>query len=189
MNDKPIDSAVTSTGAAADIPRSDAGVTDGPASRAATAGTTEAASTGVASERAASTRAASEAGDITTSALAIRGLVKRFPGFTLDGIDLDVPRGYVVGLVGASGSGKTTTIGAAIGTIVPDEGQIAVPPMDRVGVVLDTPYFMRSWTPGRIEQAVRPFYPAWSEDRYRDLLARFRIRTSMRLRTSLAVRG
>lgn len=187
MNDKPIDSAVTSTGAAADIPRSNAGVTGGPVGGAATAGTTGAASTRAVQERAvsertASERAVSEAGDITTSALAIRGLVKRFPGFTLDGIDLDVPRGYVVGLVGANGSGKTTTIGAAIGTIVPDEGQIAVPPMDRVGVVLDTPYFMRSWTPGRIEQAVRPFYPAWSEDRYRDLLARFRIRTSMRLK-------
>lgn len=114
-------------------------------------------------------------------ALAIRGLVKRFGRFTLDGIDLDVPRGYVVGLVGANGSGKTTTIGSAIGTVVPDEGRIAMPTMDRVGVVLDSHYFMKGWTPTAIESAVEPFYPAWSEERYRSLLARFGIRTDAKV--------
>ena len=117
-----------------------------------------------------------------TCALQIRGLRKHFETFTLDGIDLDVPRGYVVGLVGANGSGKTTTIGAAIGTVVPDEGHIAMPPMDRVGVVLDTPYFLRSWTPLAIEKAVRPFYPAWSGDRYRSLLTRLGVPTDTRLK-------
>lgn len=116
-----------------------------------------------------------------TCALQIRGLRKHFETFTLDGIDLDVPRGYVVGLVGANGSGKTTTIGAAIGTVVPDEGHIAMPPMDRVGVVLDTPYFLHSWTPPAIEKAVRPFYPAWSGDRYRSLLTRLGVPTDTRL--------
>ncbi len=116
-----------------------------------------------------------------TCALQIRGLRKHFETFTLDGIDLDVPRGYVVGLVGANGSGKTTTIGAAIGTVVPDEGHIAMPPMDRVGVVLDTPYFLPDWTPVAIERAVRPFYSAWSPERYRSLLARLGVPTGSTL--------
>lgn len=57
-----------------------------------------------------------------------------------------------------------------------------MPPMDRVGVVLDTPYFLRSWTPLAIEKAVRPFYPAWSGDRYRSLLTRLGVPTDTRLK-------
>lgn len=56
-----------------------------------------------------------------------------------------------------------------------------MPPMDRVGVVLDTPYVLHSWTPPAIEKAVRPFYPAWSGDRYRSLLTRLGVPTDTRL--------
>jgi fused signal recognition particle receptor len=41
----------------------------------------------------------------------IRGLVKRYGDFALEQVNLDVPAGYVVGMVGANGAGKTTTIG------------------------------------------------------------------------------
>lgn len=123
----------------------------------------------------------------TDHALQIRGLVKRYPGFALAGIDLDVPRGYVVGLVGANGSGKTTTIGSGLGLVVPDEGRIAIPSMDRVGAVLDTPYFMKAWTPSEIEQAVSPFYPRWSPARFRELLSRFEV--SMSTKVSEMSRG
>lgn len=120
--------------------------------------------------------------ETTDCALSIRGLVKSFRGFTLEGIDLDVPRGYVVGLVGANGSGKTTTIGSAIGTVMPDAGRIAMPPMDRVGVVLDTPFYMKAWTPSKIDKAVRPFYTRWSTDRYASLLQRFGLNSDTKLK-------
>ncbi|GAB95733.1 ABC-2 type transport system ATP-binding protein [Kineosphaera limosa] len=114
-------------------------------------------------------------------ALTITDLVKRFDDFTLEGIDLQVPRGYVVGLVGANGSGKTTTIGCALGLVVPGSGTIDIPPMDRVGVVLDSHYFVPWWTPTSLENAVRPFYPRWSPERYRSLLVRFGIKTGTKI--------
>lgn len=115
-------------------------------------------------------------------ALGVRGLRKRFGWFGFGPVDLEVPRGYVMGLVGANGSGKTTTIKSLLGMVVPDAGEIAVPPMDRVGVVLDTPYFMNDWDIVAIEKAVRPFYPRWSPERYRELLHRFGVPAATKLK-------
>ena len=44
-------------------------------------------------------------------AVRVSGLVKRFgPRAVLDSIDLEVPRGQVIGLLGLNGSGKSTLI-------------------------------------------------------------------------------
>ncbi|MGA2230721.1 MAG: ABC transporter ATP-binding protein [Tepidisphaeraceae bacterium] len=57
------------------------------------------------------------------SAILIRGLVKRFyRNQVLRGVDLDVPPGSVVGLLGANGSGKTTLIKCAVGLLRPTAG-------------------------------------------------------------------
>lgn len=73
--------------------------------------------------------------------MAVRGLVKRYETFTVDRVDLTVPRGSVMALVGANGSGKTTTIRSALGATVAEAGQVAMPPMEKVGVALDSNYF------------------------------------------------
>ncbi|HID04315.1 MAG TPA: ABC transporter ATP-binding protein [Candidatus Caldiarchaeum subterraneum] len=57
--------------------------------------------------------------------LEIRNLVKRFGGITaVAGIDLEVRRGEVVGVIGPNGSGKTTLMNLINGIIKPDEGEI-----------------------------------------------------------------
>ncbi len=52
-------------------------------------------------------------------------LVKRYGNFNLD-ISMDVPDGYITGLVGKNGAGKSTTIKLILGLIKPDEGSITV---------------------------------------------------------------
>ena len=42
------------------------------------------------------------------NALEIRGLTRKYEGFTLDSVDLTLPRGCVMGLIGENGDGKTT---------------------------------------------------------------------------------
>ena len=53
------------------------------------------------------------------NAIEIRGLEKHYPGFDLQ-LDLSLPRGCILGLVGENGAGKTTTIKALLGAIRPD---------------------------------------------------------------------
>ena len=65
-------------------------------------------------------------------------LTKRFDGFTLDDVNITIPVGYITGFVGANGSGKTTTIKAALGMVRPDSGSVATWSKERIGVVLDT---------------------------------------------------
>jgi ABC-2 type transport system ATP-binding protein len=53
----------------------------------------------------------------------VRGLVKTFGAVrALDGLDLTVPAGQVVGFLGPNGSGKSTTIRVLLGLLRPDAG-------------------------------------------------------------------
>jgi ABC-2 type transport system ATP-binding protein len=59
--------------------------------------------------------------------LRTNGLVKRFGSITaVDGLDLEVRRGEVVGLLGPNGAGKSTTIGMVLGLIAPSAGTAEV---------------------------------------------------------------
>jgi ABC-2 type transport system ATP-binding protein len=50
----------------------------------------------------------------------------------VDGLDLDVPAGEIVGLIGANGAGKTTTVECVQGLRRPDSGQLRVLGLDPV---------------------------------------------------------
>ena len=55
------------------------------------------------------------------------GLVKRFGSITaVDGLDLEVRRGEVVGLLGPNGAGKSTTIAMVLGLVTPTAGTAEV---------------------------------------------------------------
>ena len=47
---------------------------------------------------------------MSTEAAALRGVQKHYKEFTLGPLDLTVPAGSIVGLVGENGAGKTTTL-------------------------------------------------------------------------------
>src|SRR3954465_14652262 len=67
------------------------------------------------------------AGEYDESVIRVRGLVTRFGAQTIhDGIDLDVRRGEVMGVVGGSGTGKSVLLRTVIGLKRPEGGRIEV---------------------------------------------------------------
>jgi branched-chain amino acid transport system ATP-binding protein len=57
--------------------------------------------------------------------LKVTNLKKRFGGLVaLQGVDLEVPRGSILGIIGMNGSGKTTMLNCINGIYTPDEGRI-----------------------------------------------------------------
>jgi phospholipid/cholesterol/gamma-HCH transport system ATP-binding protein len=64
----------------------------------------------------------------------IRGLVKRFGDkLVLDGIDLDVPTGTSMVVIGGSGTGKSVLLKCILGLIEPDAGSIEIDGRDLLG--------------------------------------------------------
>ena len=57
--------------------------------------------------------------------LKVTNLKKRFGGLVaLQGVDLEVPKGSILGIIGMNGSGKTTMLNCINGIYTPDEGRI-----------------------------------------------------------------
>lgn len=78
---------------------------------------------------------------IATDALVVRDVRRAFGSRrVLDGVDLAIPNGQFVALLGASGSGKTTLLRAIAGLDPGADGEIFVP--DRVAVGFQEPRLM-----------------------------------------------
>ena len=64
----------------------------------------------------------------------IRGLCKSFGSkVVLDNLDLDIPRGKSLAVIGASGTGKSVLLKCLLGLIEPDAGSIKIDGMEMVG--------------------------------------------------------
>ena len=67
------------------------------------------------------------AGEATAPPLVVRGLVRRYGAFTaVDGLDLDVRPGEILGFLGPNGAGKTTTLKCCAGLLPADAGAIEI---------------------------------------------------------------
>lgn len=107
------------------------------------------------------------------NAVEATGVVKHRGEFTLGPLDLHIPRGFVTGMVGANGSGKTTTLRTLLGLIHADAGSITVPPTGEVGIAFDQPFLLPDW---RIRDAIAVyagFRPGWDQEWFDRLCRRF----------------
>lgn len=119
------------------------------------------------------------------NALELEQLEKRYDGFTLGPLDLTLPSGCIMGLIGENGAGKTTTIKLILDMISRDGGTVTLYGRDNresfplgkeeIGVVLDEVSFSECLTTKEVGKIMRGVYRNWDEAAYEALLRRFEL--------------
>ena len=126
-----------------------------------------------------------------TYALQTQGLSMRYhTALALDGLDLALPQGKIIGLLGPNGSGKTTLIKLAAGLLTPTAGTITVCG-EKVGTgskalvsyLPDRTYFSRQQKIRELLDLFQDFYPDFDRVRAEQMLAALGISQEARLKT------
>lgn len=138
--------------------------------------------------------------------LEIIDLNKSYDKFKLSDVNIMLPRGYIMGFVGANGAGKTTTIKLIMNMIRRDSGKINVfgednikyelQIKDKIGYVGEQPVFYDSLTVGWTANFAKKFYSNWDDTIFTGLLKRFKVDKTrkinqlskgMKMKTALAI--
>ena len=116
------------------------------------------------------------------NAIELKGLKKSFPDFTLGPVDLAVPEGTILGLIGENGAGKSTTIKLMLGLLRTDGGSITILGQDakkldknEIGVVLDEPGFPSLLNAKEIRSFLKDIYRNWDDAAWQDYMRRFEL--------------
>lgn len=114
------------------------------------------------------------------NALEIRGLTKTYPSFQLDHLDLTLPSGCIMGLVGENGAGKSTTIKLILEMIRKEAGTIRILgrddgkdirlTKDELGVVLDDVGIPEWLNTAQVGKIMALTFRNWDRNTYEDLL-------------------
>ena len=120
-----------------------------------------------------------------TNALEINDLNKNYPGFSLNHLNLTLPSGCILGLIGENGAGKTTTIKLILDIIKKDSGSIRILGRDctsattilkeEIGVVLDEVGFQECLTPLQIGRIMKDIFHNWDPSLYDQYLQKFNL--------------
>ena len=115
--------------------------------------------------------------------LEVKNLSKSFDSFQLHNISFTLPKGYIMGLIGPNGSGKTTTIKLILNMLKRNGGEVKIMGLDNIadeqkaksemGVVFDTNYFSDEWQVTQVEKSISAFYPNWNTQRFAEILRKF----------------
>lgn len=115
----------------------------------------------------------------------MRDVGKYVGNFRLTVDELQLSRGYILGLVGPNGSGKSTLIHILLGLIRPFKGEVEVLGLrqprreldikQRVGYVSESPSFYEDMTVEWTTTFVSKFYRSWNDTECRHLMDFFRL--------------
>ena len=121
----------------------------------------------------------------TENILELNGVSKSYRDFSLQNVSFQLPKGSIMGLVGANGAGKSTTIKSILNLIRRDSGDIKVFGLDnlqyeqeikeRLGIVFDETYFHGVLKPKQINKFMKDIYKAWDEEQYFGFLKKLKI--------------
>ena len=115
--------------------------------------------------------------------LEVKNLYKDFGGFSLKNVAFDLPKGSVMGFIGANGAGKTTTIKLMLNMIRKDGGDVRILGLDhiegemsvkqQIGVVLDENHFHDSLKAADVSSILKNIFMTWDDGLFRKYLRKF----------------
>ncbi len=110
--------------------------------------------------------------------LEVTNLTKQLDRFQLEGINILLEPGYIMGLIGPNGAGKTTLILTLLGLYKPKEGSIKVCGYDlvkqekaaksNIGFVLDENLFVKNLSARDNAKMYGRYYPKWEYSTFED---------------------
>ena len=116
------------------------------------------------------------------NAITLTGLSKTYPTFQLGPLDLTLPMGSIMGLVGENGAGKSTTLKLILDLLRPGDGEIAIldqpvpasyPHLkEEVGVVLEELSYPAFLTARQVGRLMANAYRQWEPETYEGFLTR-----------------
>ena len=116
--------------------------------------------------------------------LEVKNLCKKYNQFELKNVNLTLPKGMIMGLIGENGAGKTTTIKSIL-NLTNSTGEINifglnVKKYDKkikqdIGVVLNENFFSEYLNPKDINKIVKNIYKNWDEKLYFKYLEDFKL--------------
>ena len=119
------------------------------------------------------------------NAIEIKDLCKIYPGFSLDHVNLTLPCGCIMGLVGENGAGKSTTIRLILDMIARDSGTITLLGKDNrenirllkedIGVVLDEVGIPACLNPKQVGKIMANTFRNWEQAVYDSLLEKLAV--------------
>ena len=128
-----------------------------------------------------------------SNAIEIKKLKKKYDtNFELGEINLNIPSGYVIGLIGENGAGKTTLIKSILNIININSGEIKIFNKDSkkddyltkedIGVVLDDMFFPELLTATDINIIMKDIYKNWDKDLFYKYLADFKLPNNKKIK-------
>lgn len=126
------------------------------------------------------------------NALEIKALSKSYKDFTLDNLNLTLPSGCIMGLIGENGAGKSTTIKLILDMINRDSGTITVLGKDNrdnftltkedIGVVLDEVGISACLNAKQVGNIMKNTYKNWNSELYSQYLRKLAIPDSKKFK-------
>ncbi len=125
------------------------------------------------------------------NALEIKNLTKKYKNFTLDSVNLTLPTGCVMGLVGENGSGKSTIFKLILNIAKKDEGSVEILGRDHVkggdvtkediGVVFDELGIPNEMTAPQVDKVMKYIFKNWDSEKYNELLKKLSVPTNIKI--------
>lgn len=124
--------------------------------------------------------------------LEIRNLTKSYKTFTLENINLSLPKGYIMGLIGENGAGKTTLIKLIMNLVKKNAGSINIFGMDnlkyerevkdRIGFVYDNCFCYDYLSLEDNAKLMSSLYSKWSFENFEKYINKFSLNKKQKLR-------